>query len=171
MQLFFKYNWMVREDWFRWCEELSEEELLQNRTGGMGSILHTLFHIIDVEWSWIRILQGKTDFQESFDDYNSLEKVRQLASAFHAEVENFVNQWDDSMEELLLHNTLEDGRIETHTWGEIVRHTIAHEIHHIGQLSIWAREIGRAPVSANFIRRGLSSALQASADGHSELKR
>jgi len=162
---------MVREDWFRWCEELSEEELLQNRTGGMGSILHTLFHIIDVEWSWIRILQGKTDFQESFDDYNSLEKVRQLASAFHAEVESFVNQWDDSMEERLLHNTLEDGRIETHTWGEIVRHTIAHEIHHIGQLSIWAREIGRAPVSANFIRRGLSSALQASADGHSELKR
>ncbi|WP_445477431.1 DinB family protein [Lysinibacillus irui] len=164
MQLFFKYNWMVREDWFRWCEDLSEEELLQNRTGGMGSILHTLFHIIDVEWSWIRILQGKTDFQESFDDYNSLEKVRQLAAAFHSEVGNFVNQWDDSMEERLLHNTLEDGRIETHTWGEIVRHTIAHEIHHIGQLSIWAREMGRAPVSANLIRRGLSSPLEASAD-------
>ncbi len=164
MQVFFKYNWMVREDWFRWCEELSEEELLQNRTGGMGSILHTLFHIIDVEWSWIRILQGKTDFQESFDDYNSLEKVRQLAAAFHVEVENFVIQWDDSMEERLLHNTLDDGRIETHTWGEIVRHTIAHEIHHIGQLSIWAREMGRAPVSANLIRRGPSSPLEASAD-------
>lgn len=72
LQTFFKYNWLVREDWFRWCEELTEEELLQNRTGGMGSILHTLFHIIDVEWSWIRLLQGKTDFQESFDEYNSL---------------------------------------------------------------------------------------------------
>ena len=58
MQTFFRYNWMVREDWYRWCEELSEEELLRNRTGGMGSILHTLFHIVDVEWSWIRLLHS-----------------------------------------------------------------------------------------------------------------
>jgi len=160
LQTFFKYNWLVREDWFRWCEELTEEELLQNRTGGMGSILHTLFHIIDVEWSWIRLLQGKTDFQESFDEYNSLEKVRKLEAAFHLDVESFVNQWDDSMEERILHIPLANGSMETHTWGEVIRHTIAHEIHHIGQLSIWARKMGRAPVSANLIRRGLSSSLK-----------
>ncbi|MEH7547089.1 damage-inducible protein DinB, partial [Neobacillus vireti] len=29
MQIFFRYNWLVREDWYRWCEELIEEELLQ----------------------------------------------------------------------------------------------------------------------------------------------
>jgi len=89
-----------------------------------------------------------------------LEKVRKLEAAFHLEVESFVNQWDDSMEERILHNSLADGSIETHTWGEIIRHTIAHEIHHIGQLSIWAREMRRAPVSANLIRRGLSSSLK-----------
>ncbi|WP_276575678.1 DinB family protein, partial [Bacillus cereus group sp. BfR-BA-01524] len=32
------------------------------------------------------------------------------------------------------------------THGEIIRHVIVHEIHHIGQLSIWAREIGKEPV-------------------------
>jgi uncharacterized damage-inducible protein DinB len=82
---------MVREDWYRWCEELGEEELLQNRTGGMGSILQTLFHIVDVEWRWIRLLQGKSDFQESFDNHQSLKKVRKLDAEFHLEVENFVN--------------------------------------------------------------------------------
>ncbi|HDR5875335.1 TPA: damage-inducible protein DinB, partial [Bacillus anthracis] len=30
-----------------------------------------------------------------------------------------------------------------------------HEIHHIGQLSIWARELNLRPVSANLIGRGL----------------
>lgn len=148
---------MVREEWYRWCEELSEEELLQERTGGMGSILHTLFHIVDVEWSWIRLLEGKTDFQEDFNNYNSLSKVRTLDAEFHLEVENFVNKWDASMENRLLYNTSPDGKTETFTWGEIMRHIIAHEIHHIGQLSIWAREIGKKPVSANFIERGLSS--------------
>lgn len=148
---------MVREEWYRFCEELSEEELLKKRTGGVGSILQTLFHIVDVEWSWIRILQGKPDFQESFEEYNSLEKVRKLDAEFHKEVESFVYNWDDKMENLIISDTLPDGTVEKDTWGEIMRHIIAHEIHHIGQLSIWAREIGKKPVSANFIGRGLAS--------------
>ena len=157
MQQFFRYNWMVREEWYRWCEELSEEELLQKRTGGMGSILQTLFHIVDVEWSWIRLMQNKTDYQESFDEYKSLDKVRKLDAEFHLEVESFMNNWDTSMENRLFYDTLPDGKVVTDTWGEIMRHIIAHEIHHIGQLSIWAREIGKKTVSANFIGRGLSS--------------
>ena len=157
MQQFFRYNWMVREEWYRWCEELSEEALLQKRTGGMGSILQTLFHIVDVEWSWIRLMQNKTDYQESFDEYKSLDKVRKLDAEFHLEVESFVNNWDTSMENRLFYDTLPDGKVVTDTWGEIMRHIIAHEIHHIGQLSIWAREIGKKTVSANFIGRGLSS--------------
>jgi len=148
---------MVREEWYRWCEELSEEELLQKRTGGMGSILQTLFHIVDVEWSWIRLMQNKTDYQESFDEYKSLDKVRKLDAEFHLEVESFMNNWDTSMENRLFYDTLPDGKVVTDTWGEIMRHIIAHEIHHIGQLSIWAREIGKKTVSANFIGRGLSS--------------
>lgn len=147
---------MVREEWYRWCEEISEEELLKERIGGVGSILYTLFHIIDVEWSWIRILQGKPDFQEDFNAYKSLKRVRELDAKFHVEVESFVKNWDASMENRLLHDTMPDGRTVTDTWGEIIRHIIAHEIHHIGQLSIWAREIGREPISANVIGRGLA---------------
>lgn len=156
--MLFRYNWMVREDWYRWCEEnISEEELLLDRTGGVGGILHTLFHIVDVEWSWIRILQGKSDFQENFNDYNSLEKVRELDAKFKIEVEQFVYNWEESMDNRILQDTMPDGSIVTDTWGEVMRHVIAHEIHHIGQLSIWAREIGQRPVSANLIGRGLAS--------------
>ena len=58
----------------------------------------------------------------------------------------------------------------SHIHGEIIRHTIAHEIHHIGQLSIWAREMGKAPVSANLIRRGLSSSLKDSVSAQINIK-
>ncbi|MEK9197276.1 DinB family protein [Lysinibacillus halotolerans] len=156
MKMFFRYNWMVREEWYKWCEELPEEELLRQRTGGMESILKTLFHIVDVEWSWIRQIQGKPDFQEDFEKFSSLEKVRQLDARFKEEVEGFVNNWDASMESRLFTETLPDGRVVTDTWGEIVRHIIAHEIHHIGQLSIWSRELGKKPISANVIGRGLA---------------
>lgn len=155
--MMFRYNWKVREEWYRWCEEVSEEELLLVRTGGVGGILHTLFHIVDVEWSWIRILQGKPDFQEKFDDYNTLEKVKELDARFKSEVESFVLAWNENMENQLFYDTMPDGRVETDTWGEVMRHIIAHEIHHIGQISVWAREIGKKPISANLIGKGLAS--------------
>jgi uncharacterized damage-inducible protein DinB len=32
----FHYNWQVRDEWFEWCRQLLEEELLRERTGGVG---------------------------------------------------------------------------------------------------------------------------------------
>jgi uncharacterized damage-inducible protein DinB len=155
MQMLFRYNWQVREDWYRWCEDVPEDELLKVRVGGVGGILHTLFHIVDVEWSWIRAIQGKSDFQENFLAYNSLAKVRELDAAFRPEVEAFVRSWDTSLDNRLFKDPQSDS-VTTETWGEIVRHVIAHEIHHVGQISVWAREVGRKPISANLIRRGLT---------------
>lgn len=155
MQTFFRYNWQVREEWYQWCEDVQEEELLRVRTGGVGGILYTLFHIIDVEWSWIRFLQGKPDFQEDFDQYRSLEQIRLLDARFRPEVEEFVLAWDDSMESRPFYDPRDGGSIATDAWGEVVRHVIAHQIHHLGQLSVWARELGKKPVSANVIGRQL----------------
>jgi uncharacterized damage-inducible protein DinB len=155
VQTFFRYNWIIREQWYQWSEDLTPAELLQRRTGGVGSILLTLFHIADVEWSWIRLLQGKTDFQESFENYNTLEQVRQLDALFRLEVEEFVNSWDEDWETRPLQDTLADGSVKVHAWGGVMRHVIAHQIHHMGQLSVWARELGRKPVSANLIDKGI----------------
>ena len=49
MLTLFRYNWQVRDEWFRWCQEVPEDELFAMRTGGVGGILHTLFHVVDVE--------------------------------------------------------------------------------------------------------------------------
>lgn len=72
MYTLFEYNWQVRDNWFKWCEQHSKEELLRKRIGGVGSILETLFHIVDVEYSWINALQGKEDRVQQFKDYQSI---------------------------------------------------------------------------------------------------
>lgn len=155
MQKMFHYNWAVRNDWYKWCKEVEREELLLKRTGGVGGILHTLFHVIDVEWSWIRLLQGKDDFQEDFEQYKTLDMVIQLDKLFKTEVEEFVLSWNEEMENRHLKLPQSDGSVEIFTWGEVMRHIIAHEIHHVGQISVWAREIGKKPVTANVIGRNL----------------
>lgn len=38
---------------------MKEEELLRSTSSGVGGIIQTLFHLDDVERSWIRLLQGK----------------------------------------------------------------------------------------------------------------
>ncbi|QTH43760.1 DinB family protein [Cohnella sp. LGH] len=151
----FEYNWQVRKDWFAWCQDVSEDELLKKRAGGVGGILHTLFHIADVEFSWISGLQGKPEFTEPFESYASLRKLTDLSAKFHEEVRPFVRLWTDEMELMELSELTPDGEPVIFKYGEIMRHVIAHEIHHIGQLSVWSREVGKAPVTANFIRRGL----------------
>ena len=35
MYTLLQYNWQVRDDWFKWCEQLSAEELLRKRVGGV----------------------------------------------------------------------------------------------------------------------------------------
>jgi uncharacterized damage-inducible protein DinB len=151
----FEYNWQVRQDWFAWCQDVSEEELLKKRTGGIGGILHTLFHIADVEFSWISDLQGKPEFTDPFESYASLQKVTDLSARFHEEVRPFVMSWTNEMELKELAELTPKGGPIKFKYGEVMRHVIAHEIHHIGQLSVWSREVGKVPVTANLIRRGL----------------
>ena len=103
----------------------------------------------------MRVLQDKPEFEESFEAYSTLAKVRDLSKQFHTEVQSFVASWTPEMEHNELTLPRPNGEPISYKHGEIMRHAIAHEIHHIGQLSVWARELGREPVTANLIRRGL----------------
>lgn len=124
---------------------------------GGGGILQTLPHIVDVEYSWLILdMGGKQDVQKpSLETPASLQKVKALSSQYRKQVEPFVMSWTNQMESRTLTETGPDGQVETFRFGEIMRHVIAHEIHHTGQLSVWSRELGRKPVTANLIRRGL----------------
>jgi uncharacterized damage-inducible protein DinB len=153
---FFEYNWQIREDWFDWCSQRTIEELLHQRTGGVGSILHTLFHIVDVEYSWLRAIQGKEVIDPLFEDYQTLEKVKALSDAYQTELIEYVTTSLPELKDQLVQIPWNDEPLSTI---DILHHVIAHEIHHIGQLSVWAREMNLRPISANFIGRKIKSVL------------
>ncbi|MFS0673753.1 DinB family protein [Ornithinibacillus sp. 179-J 7C1 HS] len=153
MYKFFQYNWQVRDEWLAWCEQLPKEELLKERVGGQKNILHTLLHIIDVEYSWVRAIQGKEDIPFDFRSYTELERVKEISREYREEIQEFLQRNDASSGDWSVTAPWMEG--SRFTKDEILHHIIAHEIHHIGQLSIWARELGLDPVSANVIFRGL----------------
>ncbi|MEN2766825.1 DinB family protein [Ornithinibacillus xuwenensis] len=152
MYAFFAYNWQVRDQWFAWCEDVPNEELLKDRIGGIGNILHTLLHIVDVEYSWVRAIQKKDDKPIDFSDYTTLRQVKALSDQYRDELEEYLQAEATTNKQKTVTASWLDG---TFTKEEILHHIIAHEIHHIGQLSVWAREIGKKPVSATVLDRGL----------------
>lgn len=148
----FRYNWQVRDEWFEWCRQLSAEELNSNRTGGVGGILETLFHIVDVEYSWICVIQGKEVKDPLFSDYDELDKVMALSEEYRRGLESFFQEeWPVPYNEFAAPPWM----VKQYKKGDILNHVIAHEIHHIGQLSVWARDLNLPPVSANLIGRRL----------------
>ena len=151
---FFEYNWQIRNEWFEWCKQLPEEEVLKMRPGEVGNILKTLFHIVEVEYSWVRGIQGKEDIVLQLHDYPTLDKVKKLSNQLCIEVVEFLNNNYENDKCKTIRVSWDD---ESYIVEDILRHIITHEIHHIGQLSIWARELELSPVPSYFIGRELKS--------------
>jgi uncharacterized damage-inducible protein DinB len=153
MQSFFLYNWEVRDEYFRAFETVPVYELTKERHAGLGTILKTLFHIIDVEYSWMRAIAGKRDVMFDVAEFNDLPSIAALSNRLRSEVRDDLRFLStESMEEEYITPAW---TTQSFSKAEILKHMIAHEIHHVGQLSIWASELGIEPVSANFIGRDL----------------
>ncbi|MFC6333101.1 DinB family protein [Paenibacillus septentrionalis] len=152
MKSLFQYNWQIRDEWFQCLKLVPITELLKDRNAGVGSIFRTLFHIIDVEYSWIRALQNKEDLIFDINDYKDINSLNVLSDELRIEVKEYIDNWSSNLEFEVVTPSWMD---RTYYKGEILRHIIVHEIHHTGQLSIWSKEIGIPVVSSNFIGRDL----------------
>ena len=159
-ELFF-YNWQVRDEWLQWCRQVTESELLKRRTGGPGGILFTLFHIAEVEYSWVQAVKGEKDQLFSFHQFGSLEKVSDFSRKTREEISPFIAGLESEQMNRMIKTEWEP---DSCTVGDILRHVIVHEIHHVGQLSVWAREIGLEPVQVNVVGRNLTDLLPTGRD-------
>lgn len=150
MRELFAYNWTVRRDWLDWCGGVPAADLLRQRTGGQGGILRNLFHAVDVEYSWLRTIHGLAEFEEPFERHGSLAAVAALDARFRPEVEAMLASALPDLDRMV---PLDRHPGEAYSVGDILRHTLVHEVHHAGQLAVWARELGLRPVSADFLHR------------------
>ncbi|MCH7322760.1 DinB family protein [Solibacillus sp. MA9] len=149
----FQYNWQVREDWLNWCQSISEEEFHKDRIGGMKSIKETLIHIIDCELLWLNSMVEKTIFCETRNSINQLKDIRAYSAFVKSHTKYFIEQLTSENENRIIEVKRRDGTILHFTQKKILAHMITHEVHHIGQLSIWARELQLKPISSDLIIR------------------
>ncbi|MFB5661966.1 DinB family protein [Alteribacillus sp. HJP-4] len=145
----YEYNWKIRKQWLDWCGDLTHAEFIKIRVGGLRSLHYTFFHIIQVEESWIAGIANEIDPNRSFNDYPFLEDIIQLSNEVEESTKSFLDSYSSRQDNNLLTGTNENGGFYSYQFAEVLLYVAVHEVHHIGQCSVWAREIGRTPVSAS----------------------
>ncbi|RPF50638.1 DinB family protein [Aquisalibacillus elongatus] len=150
IETLFLYNWTIRDRWIDWCRDISRDELIKERVGGHKGFLQTMFHVIDVEQRWLRGLAEDTPINYSYSDYKTLDSIQTFSNQTKQHTLGFV-QADIDLNQKVLRGKNSKGEDFAYRYDEVLLHVIAHETHHMGQLSVWARELGKEPVSANLI--------------------
>lgn len=100
MKGLFQYNWEVRHAWFKWCLSQPQEELVKKRSGGMGSIKKNLFHIVDVEVSWIYAILEKPDIQHDYSHYQTIQQIARFSDLHRSEIESVIFNYSSAFEHL-----------------------------------------------------------------------
>jgi uncharacterized damage-inducible protein DinB len=142
----FRLNWKMRDEWFRWCLDVPQVELDAPRLDGEGSILRTLFHIIDVEQYWIRRFAYGTEHRYEYAEYADLDALHALSRRLRPFVEETVRAWTPERDREIRAVQHEDGTASELVFGDILRWLVQHEAYHAGQLTVWSRELGFDPV-------------------------
>lgn len=151
----FLYNWQVREEWFNLCKNISDEYLIKKRVGGLGSILHNLFHVIDCEQIWVNQMRGTPVIIKDINSISNLNEVIEFSNMTRTNTLSFLQSYSNETGKKTLEMNSKNGTAYSFSFDKIILHVITHEVHHIGQLSIWSREIGIKPISSDLLFKQL----------------
>ncbi|MED4041317.1 DinB family protein [Niallia taxi] len=102
-------------------------------------------------FEWCRKISEEEPKVFSFEEYKNLDSIIQFSSDTKTKTLNYIENLNPSSYHNVLSATNKKGDKVSHYYVEVLLHIAVHEVHHIGQLSVWARELEKEPVSANLI--------------------
>jgi uncharacterized damage-inducible protein DinB len=149
----FSYNWQVRDEWFEWCRNVPIEEITKERKGGMHNFLHNLLHVINCERIWISRMHGKPVPKKDYNHSTSLEEVIIFSNETKEMTQQFLIAFESELKDKRLSITSSNGTTYNLPFQKVLFHIMTHEVHHMGQLSVWSREIDKKPVSSDLVYR------------------
>ncbi len=138
IEILVRQNAWANEQMFDACAALSDEQFHREFEMGVGSLHHTLTHIIGAMQGWGDLLAQREQRSRLEYDRRSLDELR----ALHQEVS------DDFIKSALEHSPAEQvsgergGRSYTFTRAGVITHVATHGIHHRAQALNMLRQIG-----------------------------
>lgn len=129
------------------CEALSAEELAAERVSFFPSIIHTLNHILTVDWFYVSGLEGRSMGYAAFDpqipfwDINEVSREQRLVDRRLIDV-------CDKLDDTILDAAVDLDRrswVQTEPAGRVLLHLFQHQVHHRGQVHAMLSGTGVEP--------------------------
>jgi uncharacterized damage-inducible protein DinB len=132
-------------------QSLPQDKFRQELDGfGMPSVRAQLVHILDVEYSWVLLIQGKGDTPYDWWHESDLQTPAELAD-HRRWVEQQTREWLTTETDASLNSprdVTEGGRTHAGIPAEMLLHLMTHAYHHKGQAAAMCRLLGHpAPMT------------------------
>ena len=132
---------------------LTAEEFKRAIGGSFGSVHGTLAHLYGADWVWLERLQGRSpralpEPQEDWTPEDFRRKWRPVEEGHAAVV---AAATPDRLTEPVTYVNFA-GQTWTYPLGEALLHVANHGTYHRGQIATLLRQLGKAPVSTDYLR-------------------
>lgn len=93
---------------------------------------------------------GKPVIEKDMSTIQSLSEVKKYAKETRESTERLLTEFQyDLQRDLIINESL------IFSYEKILDHIVTHEVHHIGQLTIWSRGLGITPVNSDLLIRDI----------------
>ncbi|MBT5265820.1 MAG: damage-inducible protein DinB [Rhodospirillaceae bacterium] len=118
------------------CGQLTSDELAAKRTSFFPSIIHSLNHILTVDWFYVSALEGACIGYSAFEPEIPHPDIVSLEREQRAIDRRLIAVCDGRSEAFLVETAdlIRDGWIQTEQIGRILLHLFQHQTHHRGQV-------------------------------------
>jgi len=149
----FDYNSWANARMFSAAEALTAEQLEAPLVSSFPSLMATLAHIVETEWTWLRRWLGERPAASpAWVDEPSLRELKAQLAAVEAERASFLAGRTDADLAGVVSYHGGDGQAFAHPLEDLIRHVVNHSTYHRGQLVTLLRQLGHTPPSTDFTR-------------------
>ncbi|EOD77792.1 DinB family protein [Grimontia indica] len=155
-ELMAKYNRWMNEQLLGHLENLSDEDLYEDRRAFFGSAFHTMSHILTGDLLWLNRftrVPSEVTLEQLLSRYpappsNTVHLVEDLASlkAMRASLDDDISRWVASIPESEFNNSLTyrntAGAEYSENLASVLLHFFNHQTHHRGQLTTLLSQSG-----------------------------
>jgi len=151
--LIYEYNYWANEHLLNYCAALTDAQYTAPFDYSVGGVRDTLIHILDVELSWRRRMQGDpTDFDLTATDLPTLDALRERWAAEKMETFKWLNTLSDDDLDSMFRFAVDGGMYRERVLWHGLYHVVDHGTQHRSEVAELLSGYGHSPGDMYFMR-------------------
>ncbi len=144
------YNRWANARAFEGAAALTAEELSRSVGGSFTSVLGTLTHLVGAEWVWLERWHGRSP-RAIPSDFKSVNDLRERLTAVEEGQEGLLAGLTPERLASKITYVNFAGQTWTYALGEAMVHLVNHGTYHRGQVASLLRQLGKKPLSTDYL--------------------